>query len=230
MYLRLEKLKMKVRIRLALSPQGQLEKTNFSLWHQCSDKSTTETVAQTQTQGSNISHLVHGDYDKQQCTYITLVHTLQGLKSPRELIQLYLSITPPRTTICKEMFLSVLSQFPLFVSARLKRTGCFLSLIRSDSGVKTHRTEAIHCWLAMAPMRAHSPHNNELLRVPEDTAPVRRTEIKRQVRSEEDGWGRGENGGNEFNIQQMWDILLSGRREEIFRSIQMLYQSARNGN
>lgn len=30
----------------------------------------------------------------------------------------------------------------------------------------------------MAPLREHSPHNNELLRLPEDTMPVQRTEIK----------------------------------------------------
>lgn len=34
----------------------------------------------------------------------------------------------------------------------------------------------------MAPGREHSPHNNELLRLPEDTVPVQRIEIKRQVR------------------------------------------------
>lgn len=93
---------------------------------------------------------------------------------------------------------------PLFVSARLKRTHCFLSLIRTDSNVKMHLTEAIHSWLAMAPRREHSPHNNELLRLPEDTMPVQRIEIKRQVRCEEDGWGKRGSGGFEFNIQETY--------------------------
>lgn len=47
-----------------------------------------------------------------------------------------------------------------------------------------HRSEAIHSWLAMAPAREHTPHNNELLRLPEDTMAVQRIEIKRQVRRE----------------------------------------------
>lgn len=77
-------------------------------------------------------------------------------------------------------------------------------------------------WLWL-PRETHSPHNNELLRLPEDTAPVRRIEIKRQVRevrrtsAQEEEWGEEEEeeeagvavrreanaGGNEFSIRQL---------------------------
>lgn len=71
-----------------------------------------------------------------------------------------------------------------------------------------HLTEAIHSSLAMAPMREHSPHNNELLRLPEDTMPVQRIEIKRQVRCGEDRWGKGGRKGRLWIYrEQMWGIL-----------------------
>lgn len=38
-----------------------------------------------QKQGSDISYLVPGGYDKQQCTYISQVHIQQGLALPWEL-------------------------------------------------------------------------------------------------------------------------------------------------
>lgn len=98
-------------------------------------------------------------------------------------------------------------RIPLFVSLCLQRTHCFLSLTRTDSDVKMHCSEAIHSWLAMAPVRECTPHNNELLRPPEDTMPAQRIEIKRQDRRE--GCRRGKGGGSggyEFNIQQMLNI------------------------
>lgn len=59
----------------------------------------------------------------------------------------------------------------------------------------------------MAPAREHTPHNNELLRPPEDTMPAQRTEIKRQVRREGCRPGKGgESGSYEFNVQQMLNI------------------------
>lgn len=66
--------------------QGRLKNTNFSLWHWRGDKSTTTAVTKTNTQDSNISHLVQGDYDKQQGTHITQVYNQQGLTSPWELM------------------------------------------------------------------------------------------------------------------------------------------------
>lgn len=56
-----------------------------------------------------------------------------------------------------------------------------------------HCSEAIHSWLAMAPARERTPHNNELLRPPEDMMPAQRIEIKRQVRCE--GFRRRKVGG-----------------------------------
>lgn len=77
----------------------------------------------------------------------------------------------------------------------------------------------------MAPAREHTPHNNELLRLPEDTMPVQRIEIKRQVRCEGQGQGEGGgSGGYEFNIQQMLNILHPGIHGGIINSIQMLNQ------
>lgn len=95
----------------------------------------------------------------------------------------------------------------LFVSLHPQRTHCFLSLTRTDSDVKMHCGEAIHSWLAMAPAREHTPHNNELLRPPEDTMPAQRIEIKRQVQCEGCRWGKGGgSGGYEFSIQQLVNI------------------------
>lgn len=128
----------------------------------------------------NISRLVRGDYDKQWASYITQVYIQQGLTPPRELIQLHLSMTLPLTTICKEIF------FPQFLhliqSFSPKNTMFLIPHHNWQDKVKVHLTEAIHSWLATAPLREHSPHNNELLRLPEDTMPVQRIEIKRQVR------------------------------------------------
>lgn len=90
-----------------------------------------------------------------------LWHTLSKVpKSPWELVQLYPSVTPPRTSVCKEMLLPFFFFFicpsrnsPYLFRSRLKSTRRLLSLIGSDSGVKMQRAEAIRRRLAMAPAR-----------------------------------------------------------------------------
>lgn len=171
--------------------------------------------------GSNISHLVHTDYVKQQCTYSILPKAFYHLRIP---ITLPFHKSSLNNHIMGMFFFLLYDiRIPLFVSLCLRRTQCFLSLNRTDSDVKMHHREAIHSWLAMAPTREHTPHNNELFRLPEDTMPVQRIEIKTQVRCEGYGWGRGGgNGGYEFNIQQMLNILHPGIHVGIIDSIQML--------
>lgn len=153
---------------------------------------------------SGVAAILHmyARYDNQQGTY-----------NPRPCIALRIYITLPfhnfflNKTSFTFYFFGRISEFLLFVSLCLQRTHCFLSLTRTDSDVKMHCSQAIHSWLAMAPAREHTPHNNELLRPPEDTMPVQRIEIKRQVRRED--WRRGKggrSGGYEFNIQQMLNI------------------------
>lgn len=106
------------------------------------------------------------------------------------------------------MFLSGISQFAYLIRCVSKEHSVSYPSSQLTDKVKMHLTEAIHSWLAMAPMREHSPHNNELLRLPEDTMPVQRIEIKRQAICGKARWGKGGGkGGYEFNIEQMWDIL-----------------------
>lgn len=118
-----------------------------------------------------------------------------------------------------------LPQFPVFVSLASQK-------VRAVSYPSSEVTAVWKCgaprqsavdWLWL-PRETHSPHNNELLRLPEDTASAWRIEIKRQVREVRRrrrravAGGRGgeaNTGGNEFSIRQMWDASLAGMREEI---------------
>lgn len=157
-----------------------------------------------------------------------LWHTLSKVpKSPWELVQLYPSVTPPRTSVCKEMlllffFLSVPPAIPHICFARVSK-------VRAVSYPSSEVTAVWKCgaprqsavdWLWL-PRETHSPHNNELLRLPEDTVPAWRIEIKRQVREVRwrrravGGGGEANTGGNEFSIRQMWDASLAGMHEEI---------------
>lgn len=150
-----------------------------------------------------IKHVVHRFL---RYTLSMVLHHLGTLYNPI-FSQLFPEQLYENTFWCVRFILIRHFTIPIFDSGSLKWKECFLSLITTDK-VKMHLTEAIHSWLAMAPMREHSPHNNELLRLPEDTMLVQRIEIKRQVRCGENRWGQGGGkGGYEFNIEQLWDIL-----------------------
>lgn len=171
------------------------------LSHCCHEKSTTELQHIKMWQ----KYLIFNAHSLWQ-TAVYILHITQGLLSPYRFIQLCQS----KFAFCFFVFWGVGRgdiRISVFVSLCFQRTHCFLSLTRTDSDVKMHCSEAIHSWLAMAPAREHTPHNNELLRPPEDTMPAQRIEIKRQVRHKDCRWGKGAgSGGYEFNIQQMLNI------------------------
>lgn len=125
------------------------------------------------------THLRYGDHDTQQRTYYSRTHSARSYITVGNDIALSFHNSFLNNYMLRNVFIWH-STIPLFVSVCLKRTHCFLSLITTDSNAKMHFTEAIHSWLAMAPMREHSLHNNELLRLPEDKMPVQTIEIKRQ--------------------------------------------------
>lgn len=157
-----------------------------------------------------------------------LWHTLgQAPKSLWELVQLYPSVTPLRTAVCFYFFffLSVPHSSPHICFARVSKVRAVsypsleVTAVRKCSAPRQSTVDRL--WL---PRETHSPHNNELLRLPEDTTPVRRIEIKRQVREvrrtseEEVGGGGGgvggaaavrgeaDTGGNEFSIRRTWEL------------------------
>lgn len=177
-------------------------------------------------------------------------------KSLWELVQLYPSVTPLRTAVCKEMLFASSSFWS--VSPAIPRI-CFarVSKVRAVSYPSSEVTAVQKCsaprqstvdWLWL-PRETHSPHNNELLRLPEDTAPVRRIEIKRQVRevrrtSEEDEEEEGEGGGGgrwlweERQIREVMNLAYGrretrcspGRGKRFLHGVQMFCQSAPHGN
>lgn len=140
-----------------------------------------------------------------------LWHTLgQAPKSLWELVQLYPSVTPLRTAVCFYFFffLSVPHSSPHICFARVSKVRAVsypsleVTAVRKCSAPRQSTVDRL--WL---PRETHSPHNNELLRLPEDTTPVRRIEIKRQVRevrrtSEEEVGGGG---GGVWGGQQLWE-------------------------
>lgn len=141
-------------------------KNNFSLWHRCLVKSTTcMTTTNKHVTGKAIFHI--------RCILTVInnmVHTWLSYtfsKVSHHLGTWYNFIFSNSTTVRKDFFI-VPFTIPIFDAVNLKRTQSFSSFITTDK-VKMQLSKAIHSRLPMAPRGESFPHNNKLLRQPEDT-------------------------------------------------------------